>query len=515
MVGLVGLVTLIAVGLALGHLQAQQRTELRTRYAGRPVVFQAFIEALLTSSTSAQATTQNARDYGHISQVVFTAKAHQAHWRWGELVTITGDPLVTFGDVPGGLSAVILSAVTGKSAVPGVAVGDAVNGTVPLALAFQTAHGERVLIQGAQLSGIAQLFSNLIAKIPNSVKGSRAVVLDSNGVVLGGDAPAGRPDPNGQLLAALERSPEGSIGDMLYFSQPVLGRWRVVVEAPAAGVYATATGVSLQWAVLGIAAAMFALALALAVRALVLAGRIETRNVALEAVGRELERSNSDLELLASTASHDMRSPLRRMIGFAELVLQRLKDAGSGDEKSRDYLERIVRQGRTLDGLTAALITYARVGGGEITRIALNDVVGQALDVHRVEIERTAAHIDVAPLGYAQGNAVALQEAFGNLIGNSLKFREDNKPPWIEIHAERYAGGKVHVRVRDHGIGIPAEDREKVFMPFSRLHVEHEGYGMGLAMVRRLVERMGGAVSAESPLSGPGIELVVELPEAR
>jgi signal transduction histidine kinase len=516
---LISIGTLAGIGIGLAALQRDQRTELRDRYAARSKVFAAFVQAILAASTTASAEAQDARQYsGRINPYRFAATVRTAHESWAEVVDAeSGTVLGSYGPVPSGLGKLVLAAAAGTSRIPGTAVGNLFDGALPLALAFPTSrNGIRVLVEGSPEASIGALLSSLLSRVPGSVSGSHAVIVDGNGIVLG--ASQGRVGvryPN----ARRERADQGELNGRLYYSTPVVGSWRVIVDAPASGVYATAGTTWLPWLVLGLATASLFAAIAVAWHAI---AAVEARELAhaeteqlrvdLERLNTDLERSNTDLEVLAASASHDMTSPLRRIGGFVDLIQVRLGELGVEDAKVLDYLGRIARQAQVLAGLTAVLIKYARLGGAEVTVIDLTIPARAARELHAAEIEGLGATVDIAELGYAAANAAALQEVLSNIIGNSLKYARPGEPPWIGIHAER-ADGKVSVRVRDHGVGIADEGREQAFAPFKRLTVEGEGYGMGLATVRRLVERMGGTVCADSPLDGPGVVIVIELSE--
>ena len=205
----------------------------------------------------------------------------------------------------------------------------------------------------------------------------------------------------------------------------------------------------------------------------------------------EVEASNRELESFSYSVSHDLRAPLRAVTGFARMLLQ--EEAGKLSAEGQRYLGVIDTNARRMGQLIDALLAL-----GRYTRVALDKT---EVDMARLAREACdelaaswpAAQITVGPLPRASGNPMLLKQVFLNLVGNGLKYSANTAAPRIEIRAEenRYI-------VSDNGAGFDMAYVGKLFQPFERLHTvqEFEGTGIGLAIVKRIVERHGGRVEA-------------------
>lgn len=225
-----------------------------------------------------------------------------------------------------------------------------------------------------------------------------------------------------------------------------------------------------------------------------------------------LEERNEELEAFGYSISHDLRAPLRTMQGFSEALLEDFGD--KLDPTGRDYAERIVAGSRRMDELIRDLLAYSRVSRGELQLmpVALRPLADTALAELETTLRARAATVRVAEtLPVVQGHAGTLSQVFANLLGNALKFVPENRPPVIDIVTDRQ-NGMVRVWVIDNGIGIATEHRDRIFRVFERLHSteEYPGTGIGLAIVRKAMERMGGKVGVDST-PGQGSRFWIEL----
>ena len=222
----------------------------------------------------------------------------------------------------------------------------------------------------------------------------------------------------------------------------------------------------------------------------------------LERSTEELARSNSDLEQFAYVASHDLQEPLRMVTGFMGL-LQMEYGTTLGDEADT-YIGFAVDGARRMQGLIDDLLTYSRVGSqaGSLVAVALADVATSVRLNLRTLIEETGASIGQGDLPTVTADPHQMGQLYQNLIGNAIKFHGD-RPPRIELGAERKQE-EWHLYVRDHGIGIPAEHRDNIFVIFRRLHSreEYPGSGIGLAVCKRIVERHRGRIWVETTAGG-------------
>jgi PAS domain S-box-containing protein len=229
-----------------------------------------------------------------------------------------------------------------------------------------------------------------------------------------------------------------------------------------------------------------------------------------------LQEVNAELNAFAYSVSHDLRAPLRSMQGFAEALLE---DYGERlDEVGRDYATRVVRASRRMDVLIQDLLAYSRVSrtGLDLQPVSVEQAVESALTQLDEPRARAAAHIELGTLDYwVLAHRVTLAQVLANLLSNSIKFVPPGETPHIAVFAERWHDDTVRVTVEDKGIGIPSEHVDRIFRVFERLH-SHEAYpgtGIGLAIVRKAVERMGGRISVSSQ-PGEGSRFWIELPES-
>ena len=213
----------------------------------------------------------------------------------------------------------------------------------------------------------------------------------------------------------------------------------------------------------------------------------------------ELRLSNAQLETFVYSIAHDLRAPLRAMQGFAQLLVQ--EHAASLNEQGRQYADYINAAAQTMDNLLADLLAFSQISQQkiELAPVKLETAVASALLGCDAEIRKAEAQIEnLAPWPTVMAHAATLRQVLVNLISNAVKFVVDG-PPRLRLHAEPCSNGFVRVWVEDNGIGIPAEFQERVFNVFQRLHTtEFAGTGIGLAIVRKGVERMGGRVGVES-----------------
>lgn len=230
--------------------------------------------------------------------------------------------------------------------------------------------------------------------------------------------------------------------------------------------------------------------------------RLRQRAEELERANRALEQSNMELQQFAYVASHDLQSPLRSIAGFVQLLERRCGD--QLDEQARDWIRRASDGAQRMNTLIRDLLEYARVDSRArpFVDVDLAEVVSDALTLLDASIADAGAVVECGPLPTVRGDRAQLVQLMQNLIGNAVKYHGD-RPPRISISARRTAEGCA-VSVRDNGIGIPAESREKVFEVFRRLHSasEYPGTGIGLAVCRRVVHRHDGTIGVDAAPDG-------------
>jgi signal transduction histidine kinase len=230
----------------------------------------------------------------------------------------------------------------------------------------------------------------------------------------------------------------------------------------------------------------------------------------------ELEQSRADLEAFSYSVSHDLRAPLRAVEGFSQALLEDYHDRLG--ETGRDYAHRLVLAAHNMDALIRDLLAYSRLSRTEMPLgpLSLTEVVHEALRAMEAELKERKARVTVEPeLPSVVGNSTTLVQVVLNLLRNAVKFVPRGDAARVKVYANPQAG-RVRLMVRDNGIGIDPKHQERIFLPFERLHGadRYPGTGIGLSIVRRAVERMGGKVGVISAV-GEGSRFWIELPAAQ
>jgi signal transduction histidine kinase len=238
---------------------------------------------------------------------------------------------------------------------------------------------------------------------------------------------------------------------------------------------------------------------------------LRTLNAQLER--RVLERTR-DLDTFARTASHDLKAPVRAIHAFARAVQADAGDALSSEV--RGYVESILTAADEMTALVDGILAYSRASRDAIAveAVPLDTVFDAVVDDLARRRPDLAASVRVArPLPSARGGITALRLIFGNLVENALTYVAPGVTPDVRISATAIGTG-VRVDVLDNGIGVPEGARERIFEPFERLHAieTYPGTGVGLAIVRRAVERLGGSITVRTGPDG-GSVFSVWLPE--
>jgi signal transduction histidine kinase len=228
----------------------------------------------------------------------------------------------------------------------------------------------------------------------------------------------------------------------------------------------------------------------------------------------ELESTVTELESFSYTLSHDMRAPLRSMHGYAELLADRWGE--SLGPEGQDYLQRIKNSARRLDTLIQDVLKYSRV--------SKTPVKTESIDVEKLiasligeypELQPPHAEITIkGPIPRVLGHEGFLTQCISNLLSNAIKFVAPGVQPRVEIQADPQ-DHTVRLCFEDNGIGIAARDQHRIFRIFQRVNSlqTFEGTGVGLAIVKRAVERLGGQVGVDSE-GNNGSRFWLQLPRA-
>lgn len=257
---------------------------------------------------------------------------------------------------------------------------------------------------------------------------------------------------------------------------------------------------------------------------------IKEAQLQLERLVEDLKRSNANLQEFAYAASHDLKEPIRKIHLFADRLKRELEEKLS--EVQKQLFERLEQASRRMGTLVDDLLAYSEATRGvpETEAVDLNKKVQLVLEDLEVEVQQKGATVTVGPLPEVQANRRQMQQLFHNLITNALKYSKPDTPPQIRIRASEVIGKEVKsdlsadsgnktyhlIEVADNGIGFAQKDAERIFNVFTRLHsnAEYKGTGVGLSIVKKVVENHHGYIWTESQ-QGIGATFKVLLPMVR
>ncbi|CCH01681.1 PAS/PAC sensor signal transduction histidine kinase [Fibrella aestuarina BUZ 2] len=241
--------------------------------------------------------------------------------------------------------------------------------------------------------------------------------------------------------------------------------------------------------------------------------QVQERTQLLQALVRDLERSNANLQQFAYVASHDLQEPLRKIRSFGNLLIDQFGDQlGDG----ADLLSRMQAAASRMSVLIQDLLTFSRISTRQetATAVELSQTIHTALADLELRIQETEAVVDVDQLPTVQGDASQLGQLFQNLLSNALKFNVPNQRPHIQVRSQtvaadllpadvrptRPASAYYRIDVTDNGIGFEAKYTDRIFQVFQRLHGrgQYEGTGIGLAICEKVAANHGGAITATS-----------------
>jgi PAS domain S-box-containing protein len=227
-----------------------------------------------------------------------------------------------------------------------------------------------------------------------------------------------------------------------------------------------------------------------------------------------LIRSNADLELYASIASHDLQEPVRKVITYGEMLAQMSADWPA---EALGVLAKSQSAAFRMRELIEDLLQYARLNATERVSapVDLNVVVREVLSDLELSIAERSGRVEAGDLPIVEGDALQMRLLLQNLISNAVKFTAPGQPPEVAVSAE-LLGTDVRLQVRDKGIGFDEKFTDRIFRPFQRLCDKnlYEGSGIGLAICKTVVQRHGGSITAASA-PGKGSSFTVVLPQHR
>ena len=227
----------------------------------------------------------------------------------------------------------------------------------------------------------------------------------------------------------------------------------------------------------------------------------------------ELRRSNEELQNFAFVASHDLQEPLRKIRAFSDRIRRR---AGAAlDDESKDSLQRVEAAADRMQKLILDLLELSRVTtkGRPHVPVDLGAAIDEVADDLQARLDESGGKVVHGPLPAIVADPAQVRQLFQNLIANALKFRQEGVAPVVTVGGATRPDGRVAIEVRDNGIGFEEKYADRIFIVFQRLHGrgEYEGSGIGLAIVRKIVERHGGEIEARGR-PGEGASFLFDLP---
>lgn len=225
----------------------------------------------------------------------------------------------------------------------------------------------------------------------------------------------------------------------------------------------------------------------------------------------ELKQSNRELEQFALAASHDLQAPLRKI----QMFIDKIKSSEQNlSEEGKEDLNRIQKFANRMQNLIQDLLALSRISrkGAPFEMTDLSQLAVEVADELEVLVQNNQGSIEIESMCSVEADPRQMHQLLSNLIGNGLKYHQDGIPPHIRVKAKALNRDQVELTVEDNGIGIPEKHQEDIFEIFQRLHGEkYEGTGVGLSIVKRIVERHSGKIRLESQ-PGKGSKFIVQLP---
>lgn len=250
--------------------------------------------------------------------------------------------------------------------------------------------------------------------------------------------------------------------------------------------------------------------------------KVTERTKDLVQINQQLESSNVELQQYAYLASHDLQEPVRKILTFSKLIADKFH---SGNPEMMDYVGRIINSSERMRNLIDDLLNYSKLSAEPIfIQRDLNEILSETLIDLELVIRESNTTINIVPLLMVDVMPGQIRQVFQNLISNAIKFSKKGSDPCINIKGERVfeknpnstvtGGGNFYrITIQDEGIGFNEKYLEKIFGIFQRLHskVQYEGTGIGLAIVKKIVEKHNGIITARST-EGVGTTFIIILP---
>lgn len=244
----------------------------------------------------------------------------------------------------------------------------------------------------------------------------------------------------------------------------------------------------------------------------------------LKTYSEKLARSNRELQDFANVASHDLQEPLRKVQAFGDRLARKLE--GKIGEQEADYLQRMQNAASRMQILINDLLSFARVTtkARPFVPVDLDAITKEALSDLEARVEQTKGRVEVGKLPVIDADPSQMRQLMQNLIGNALKYHKPDQAPVVKVSSifinestgeagNKSSSGMAQITVEDNGIGFDEKYIDRVFGVFQRLHnrSEYEGTGIGLPICRKITERHGGSITAQSA-PGEGSKFIATMP---
>lgn len=250
--------------------------------------------------------------------------------------------------------------------------------------------------------------------------------------------------------------------------------------------------------------------------------KVQERTKELLEANLGLEQSNAELQQYASVASHDLQEPLRKIITFGQVLQEKYMDCVP---EAKPYMQKIISSTERMRNLINDLLDYSKLSSdSQFVQTDLSSLLHETITDLELSIQEKSAEVIVETVPAAEVVPGQMRQVFQNIIGNALKFSRKEAPPVIKIGGETVAkkevdsrpaalGDYVRICIQDNGIGFDNKYIEKIFTLFQRLHgrAEYEGTGIGLAIVKKIIEKHNGLITARSQ-EGEGATFIIVLP---
>ncbi len=244
----------------------------------------------------------------------------------------------------------------------------------------------------------------------------------------------------------------------------------------------------------------------------------------LKVFAGKLNQSNQELESFAHIASHDLQEPLRKVLAFGDLV-----KVGFGDklgDEGKDYIDRMQSASHRMQDLINSLLMYSRVStkAQPFEEVDLGKLTNEVVADLEIRLVETGGNVEIDSLPTISADPTQMRQLFQNIIGNALKFHKEGTVPIVKVSAKpvtaqegersaHAAEDRFHIICEDNGIGFEEKYRERIFGVFQRLHGrgQYTGSGIGLSVCKKIVERHGGNIKADST-PGEGTKFIIDIP---